>query len=160
MLFRSARTALLLILTLSLACSDGSPTAPGTALSFESIAQLSYSGFPVQQMSAVRGEREWHEVWRTLYAGQSPVPALPSVDFARETVILAAAGSRSNGCYSIEITRASWTRSGAVAFEVLETFPGSTCGCTQAVTQPVHVVRLAAVSAAETFVLRRAELAC
>ena len=155
-----ARRALLLILALPLACSDGSPTAPGTALSFEGIVQLSYSGFSDQQMRAVRSGGEWSEVWQTLYAGQSPVPALPSVDFARETVILAAAGTRSNGCYSIEITRASWNRSGVFAFEVLETFPGSTCGCTQAVTQPVHVVRLAAVSAAETFMLRRAELAC
>ena len=88
------------------------------------------------------------------------MPALPEVDFGRESLILAAAGTRSNGCYSIAVSRARLTVEGAVELEVVETSPGPSCVCTQALTQPVHVVRLEPASADATFVERRAQLRC
>ena len=153
--------ALLLVSILSVACGSGSPTAPvDAALSFETIVKASYSGFSGPRRTAVRSDGEWVRVWQTLYAGQNPVPALPEVDFGRETVLLAAAGTRENGCFSIDITRARLTGSGSIELEVTETVPGPTCACTLALTQPVHLVRIARVSATETFVERLSQLLC
>ncbi len=155
------RLALLLAPVLFVACGSGSPTAPeDVAITFETVVNESYSGFSARQRRAVRSDGEWVQVWQTLYAGSSPVPAVPAVDFGRETVVLAAAGERPDGCYSIAITRATSLSDGAVQFEVSETVPGPTCICTQAQTQPVHVVKIARISTRESFVERSFQRAC
>ena len=153
--------ALLLVSVLVVACDDGSPSAPeDVTLSFETVAQASYSGFTASQRRAVHGESDWSQVWQTLYAGQTPAPVQPAVDFDRETVLLAAAGIRNNGCYAIEITRASLKGNGILELEVTETVPGPACSCTEALTQPVHLVRVARVSIRETFVELRSQRRC
>ena len=152
---------LLLLLTAAAACSDSSPTATDDAtLTFETVVQTSYSGFDDPQKRVIRSVGEWDQVWRTLYASQRPAPPLPAVDFSREVVVLAAAGERSNGCYSIEATRARLIGDGTVEFELTETVPGAACGCTQAVTQPVHLIRMARFQGRELFVDRAFQLAC
>jgi len=152
--------ALLLLFLPSTACDD-SPATPGdAALSFETLVQASTSGFSESQRRVVDDAADWAQTWQTLYAGQSPLPALPAVDFGREIVILAAAGPRSNGCYAIEITRVSLTRRRTLEVDVTETVPGPACVCTQAVTQPAHLVKVERVSAPVNFVDRLFQRAC
>jgi hypothetical protein len=54
---------------------------------------------------------------------QNPVPALPAVDLGRETVVLAATGTRKNGCYSIDITRCQRGGQRSHPLEVTESVP-------------------------------------
>lgn len=151
---------LLLVSVLFVACDDDSPTAPGDGLAFETVAKASYSGFSEPTREVVRTPGEWAEVWQTLHAGQSEVPALPAIDFDREMVVVAAAGARANGCYSIDVTAARRRGNGAVEFELTETVPGPACGCTQAITQPVHAVRVARLPDPESFVARVSQRRC
>lgn len=152
---------LLLVCLLFVACDEDSPTAPqDTPLVFETVVKASYSGFFEPARGTVRTAEEWGQVWQTLHAGLSPMPPLPAIDFDREMVVLAAAGTRSNGCYALDITGARRRGNGGVELEVTETVPGPTCACTEALTQPVHVVKVVRVPGPETFVERRSQRRC
>lgn len=152
---------LLVVLLPVLACDDGSPTAPaGTPLVVETLAQAQSSGFSAPRRSLVRSQGELAQLWQTLHAGQRPVPAVPVVDFARETAVLVAVGERINGCYGVEVSRAGLTRDGVVHLEVTETVPGPSCGCTQVLTQPVHLIKLALVSDRASYSERTSQLRC
>jgi PrcB C-terminal len=156
---------LLLVAMLLAACSNDSPTAPHQALhqeglAFETVVKASYSGFSAPTHLTVRTRGEWQQAWQTLYAGQSPVPALPAIDFEREMVVVAAAGTRSNGCFAIDVTAANRLGNGGVEFELTETVPGPACVCTDALTQPVYVVKVESVPGPETFVEHQSENGC
>lgn len=156
-----AFVVLLIAATLALACGDDSPTAPGdVSISFENIVQGSYTGFTEPRRVVVHNQGDLARVWQEFHAGGSPVPGLPAVDFSRETVVLVAAGSRSNGCYAIEITGADLAASGTVRLEVTETVPGSACICTEAITRPAHLVRFSRRAAPVTFVEQVVQRAC
>ena len=73
--------------------------------------------------------------------------------------LLAAAGTRSNGCFAIEFTQARMVR-GILVLDVTETVPGQGCSCVEIVTQPLHVVRIVRLQAPAVFVERRRQLAC
>lgn len=153
--------ALLLVSALFVACSDSSPTSPQAGpIAFETLASASYSGFTAPERRTIRNPQEWADAWQTLHLGQSPMPPLPAVDFDQATVVLVAAGSRPNGCFAIDVTEASVGASGAVELEVTETTPGPSCGCTLAITQPVHAVEIPQVAGPATFVERTAERRC
>jgi hypothetical protein len=124
-------------------CGSDSPSAGrGADLTLETVARSSYSGFSAAERTVIDSAEQWALLWAELNAGLRPMPPLPAVDFSRQSLFLAAAGTRANGCYSIDITSARATGDGGVALEVTETVPGSSCACTQAVTRPVHVVRI------------------
>ena len=51
-------------------------------------------------------------------------------------------------------------RDATLDVEVAELEPAASCGCTQAITQPVHVVRLDSLTAAASFLVHRRTLSC
>lgn len=134
--------ALIVVSTLVSACDNGSPTAPDQgSLLFTTVSKETTSGFFTPQREILASESEWREAWQTIYAGQSPAPPVPPIDFGREMVILAASGSRPDGCYTLDITDIHHSIEG-VEIVVTETVPGPACVCVQIVTQPVHAVRI------------------
>jgi hypothetical protein len=103
------------------------------------IAHAYYSGFDLPVRTVIDNQQDWAAAWATLYARQFPKPALPTVDFSHSAVIVAAMGTRGTGGYEITITRIA--RAGSVTWaEVTSASPGSRCGTTQALTQPVDMV--------------------
>ncbi len=68
---------------------------------------------------------------------------LPPVDFARELVVVAAAGQKPSGGHTISVGRVT-LKDGELLIEVVETTPDQQCMTTQALTQPVDVVALSA----------------
>lgn len=152
--------ALLFTAVLLPACDGRSPTTLEDAVvPFETVVSASVSGFASSERRVVHTAGEWADVWRTIHAGQSPGPPPPALDFDREMALLAAAGTRSNGCFAIEFTQARMVR-GILVLDVTETVPGQGCSCVEIVTQPLHVVRIVRLQAPEVFVERRRQLAC
>jgi hypothetical protein len=135
----------------SVACQSatmGAPVSqiPSTAIdeSFSAggvrrVAHAYYSGFDRAARLVVRDQRSWSAAWALLYAGSSPVPPVPAIDFSGSTVIVVALGARSTGGYDMTVTRVA--RDGAVLYvEATSTSPGRRCGTTQAFTQPVDII--------------------
>ncbi len=147
------------IAILTLACDD-SPTAPGDApIAFESVVASSSSGFDAPQREVIRDPEQWARAWDVLHARRGSVPPVPAFDFTQQMLVLAAMGSRNTGCFNVEVTAINLRR-GTLEIEVVEREPTASCICTQALTEPVHVVSLDRVEVDATFVVRGQSLSC
>jgi hypothetical protein len=76
------------------------------------------------------------------------VGAAPAVDFAREMVVLVAAGEQSSGGHSVRVNGTSTGADGALVVHVTRTAPGPGCMSTMVITSPVDVVRVPRVAGA------------
>ena len=129
----------------------------GTAsVQIRRIGQYSQSGITASERRVIRDDASYAQFWASLGAGGER----PAVDFTRDVVLAVAGGQRNTGGYSIAVDRVNRSGSG-VAVEVVETTPGRGCLMTQALTQPVDVVVVAAADARTwSFRERRVEQAC
>jgi hypothetical protein len=132
------------------------PDGGGTAVQIRRIGQYSQSGITAPERLVIGDDSSYARFWSTLAVGGDR----PPVDFARDVVVAVAGGQRSTGGYSIAVDRV--TRSGAgVSVDVVQTTPGAGCIMSQALTQPVDVVVVAAADAKTwSFSERSAEQGC
>lgn len=99
----------------------------------------------------IRDATAWRAAWAELWAHVAPEPPLPTVDFARERVVLAALGERPTSGYQILMDSARTTADGGVVVHVRTISPGARCGVFHVLTQPVERARLPRVSGPITF---------
>ena len=135
-----------------------SPDGGGNALTLtrlraEPFSFTFYSGLDDRQRIVVRDQTQWREIWQQIWKRTSPVPDLPSIDFTREMVIVAADGSRPTGGYNILIERASDSGGAGINVIIRSVSPGR-CGVTQGLTQPVDIARLTRREGVVTFTER------
>ena len=76
-----------------------------------------------------------------IWAHQTPVPALPAVDFTREFVAIAASGVHGSGGYQIQVPSAMIVE-GVLKIAVVEVVPASTCAVATVTTSPVSAARI------------------
>lgn len=147
------------------ACSSSSPSEPrvlydsGDLNSTAVILHDYYSGLQTPERVVVRDQSHWASVWDTTSAYQIPVPPVPTVDFSQEMVIVAALGAHPTGGYDISIDSVV-VDSGAAEVFVVATAPGTGCVTTQAVTQPVTMLKIAAIEGAVRFHERTQTQSC
>ena len=111
----------------------------------ELLLHLGYSGFGEPARLVVGDSAEWAARWATAFARQTSIPALPTVNFARDMVLVAALGARPSGGYDIAIEGVAPEEAGAVVL-VTSTVPSDECGYTAAITTPVVMLRVGAVA--------------
>jgi hypothetical protein len=123
--------------------SGAAPYAPDgwQTLQIRRIGQWNSSGITAPAREVIKDDSSYARFWSSLRAGERP-----TVDFSRDVVIAVAAGQRMTGGHSIAVERVTRTGVG-LAVEVVETVPGPGCVTTQALTQPVDVVVVAAAEA-------------
>jgi hypothetical protein len=118
--------------------APGANPAPGTDVQMRRIGRWASSGIAGSRRLVILDPATWAHFWSELGAG-----VRPQVDFGNDLVIAVAAGERTTGGHDIEVRRV--TRVGnELRIEVLETNPSEGCVTTQAKTQPVDVVMVAA----------------
>ena len=113
----------------------------GQSLQIRRIGQYSASGIATPARLVIRDDSAYARFWASLGAGNRP-----SVDFSRDIVIAAASGQRAMGGNAIAVERVTRTGDG-LAVEVVETSPAPGCVVSQALTQPVDVIVVAAADA-------------
>lgn len=124
-----------------------STTTPSTnsTLSFTTIAKGQGTGeIQVEKQQIVITDRnQFKQWWDKIYAGGSPKPSLPSIDFSQNMVISVfyGLGGGSGGGNRIEITKIN-EQSNAIEVQVTETSPGAGCITTADITYPYHFVQL------------------
>jgi hypothetical protein len=127
-----------------------------SSIAIRRIGQWSTSGITAPARVVIRDDTSYARFWSSL----GGAGARPSVDFTRDIVIAAAAGQQNTGGRSISINRVTRVGPG-LAIEVTETVPPPGCQVTQALTQPVDMVVVAAADAETwSFTDRRAEGGC
>jgi len=118
------------------------PYDSSSSIAIRRIGQWSTSSITTPTRMVIRDDSAYAKFW----AGLGDPGSRPSVDFTRDLVIAVAAGQQSTGGHSIAVDRV--TRVGlGLAVEVTETVPPQGCMTTQAITQPVDVVVVAAADA-------------
>jgi hypothetical protein len=110
----------------------------------EVILHIGYSGFAVSERVVVRSDPHWKAIWEKAFETQASAPPHPAIDFETEMVVVAALGARPTGGYGIQITDLE-TRGTELEALVTASSPGPSCYNTQAITQPVMMVRVRAV---------------
>ena len=113
------------------------------------IHRATSSGFTGPEQLVLRDQAAWRAAWARVH--QEPgAPALPSVDFTREMVVVLALGERSSGGHQVRFDAIAVSGNDAVVrYTVTE--PDPSCMTTQAITAPVDVVRVPRVSGTVRF---------
>jgi hypothetical protein len=117
------------------------------------------SALSESRRSIVRDASGWREIWTAIWRNHSPEPTLPSIDFAREMIVVAAMGTRPTGGFSVLIDSAFEGPSG-ITIHIRSISPGPGCAVTLAVTQPVDIARLPRRTGAVTFIEKQETLDC
>jgi hypothetical protein len=124
---------------------------PGLSRDPSKIARLAahntsfslFSGFADSTRFVVRDSGAWRATWQTLQRPFIPAPPMPTIDFSREMVLVAALGTRPSEGYDIVFENVREDSAGIeVAVRVSEPAPG--CPVAAARTQPVDVARMPA----------------
>jgi hypothetical protein len=118
------------------------PYDSSTSIAIRRIGQWSTSSITTPARIVIRDDGAYAKFW----AGLGDPGSRPSVDFTHDLVIAVAAGQQSTGGHSIAVERVTRIGQG-LAVEVTETVPPQGCMTTQAITQPVDVVVVAAADA-------------
>ena len=131
-----------LLLVSAISCASGeTPVVNVARLPNSNIPYLSSSGITERGNLVIRDSAQWALTWSLLNSHRRPSPPLPDIDFDRSMVVVAAAGTRSSGGYSIEIV-ATQLVAGKLRVTVKETQPGARCIVTDNITAPVDVAIL------------------
>lgn len=129
---------------------------PGAAMLTDATELLlaeQYSGIGSRRREVVRDAPTWSKFWAQAHGHIMPQPAVPSIDFTKNVVVVAAMGTRSSGGYVIDI-ESLYEANGDVFAVVTERSPGVRCVTTAALTAPVVAVRVARPGMQVSFVER------
>ena len=151
---RRPLTAALLLALAPLACSTAS-TAPEARAQLEegggpvALTRLRPGSAPLTHSSGVREPARlvvrdaalWEATWTAIWSNHRPEPDRPAIDFAREMVVVAAAGERNSGGHAIFVDSAA-VEGSTLVVHVRTVTPGPRCYVTAALTQPVDAARL------------------
>jgi hypothetical protein len=143
MLARSRAVSIVLLLLIVSGCA----AAPSIDLTVTRLAGTSQpveisSGFTEAASMVVQDAAGWEALWSEIYAGRSPQPPRPEIDFGRYLVVARAMGPRPTGGYTVGIT-GMLRQGGQYVVQVREEAPGPGCAVTLARTSPVDVVLVA-----------------
>jgi hypothetical protein len=149
-----------------LGCSGGLPPeapADATPVIIESISGIQSfrfnSGITTRERIVVRTRASWELLWPQIVGSLRPLPPVPEVDFATNTVIVATMGTRSSGGYVISVDEVRQAR-GNAWITVTEKAPGTLCGTTAALTAPVAVAMVPHFSGDAAFIERSTTVNC
>jgi len=139
------------------------PDIPAEAVSV-SAAAVPQVSTPVSQLeepqrTVLRSAAEWNTYWELFHGNIAPLPPPPTMDFSGHVVVVAAAGFKPSGGYSIEIEGA-FEDNGVLWVAVMETVPGPTCMATQSLTSPAAAAHVATAATEVRFSERVQQTSC
>ncbi len=112
------------------------------SIPFTTIDAGLYSGINTRGGLVVRNDGEWIDLWSRHTKDQIPAPPPPNIDFQSQMVVCVFAGTKPSGGYAVRITRVISDGQRLIAYAEESTSPGAFT--TMALTQPYHIVKLAA----------------
>ena len=131
------------------AASGPRPVADAAQQAFTRILSQRTTGFDEGAELVIRERAALESSWARVFNQVQGNPA-PAVDFARESVILVALGTRRTGGHDVRVDAITRSGDGAVV-RYTATSPGPGCITTQGVTSPVDVVRTARIAGTVRF---------
>lgn len=109
-------------------------------LNFTTISKGFYSSYTEKASIVINDAEAWADVWNNTTANLVPQPALPEVDFSKETIIAVFLGVKSTSGYEIKITEIK-EEQGKVFVYVKESEPKPRAMVATVLTYPYHIVK-------------------
>lgn len=117
---------LLIILAAAAAFLAGCASSGGSQNGADVLQTGSHSGLKDQMEEQYHDQAAFQAIWDKIYADQSSKPALPNVDFTKNTVVVYGTGEMKHGGFSLRVDHAEPTANGYdVGFTVNQ--PGNNC---------------------------------
>ena len=130
-----------------IAVMDTAPTST-IQVAFQTIVKGNRSGVREFQQQVARNQNEWKTLWQRHTATETNPSAPPAIDFNKEIVIAIFLGEKPTGGYAVEIIQIDGSNGEfEIVFRELNPPPGGIV--TQALTQPFHMIRVAANGASK-----------
>lgn len=126
---------------------------------FETVLKSQMSNYKERVFFTITSQEEWQKVWGEINSAATPAPALPAVDFSKEMLVLVFQGTEPTGGYSVEVTGVE-KKDGVIGVEVRETAPGEGCFTTQALTAPLHIIKIPKVEAKFEYDIKYEKMEC
>jgi hypothetical protein len=117
------------------------PINPKSDIPFLDIDYGFYCGVDARRNYTICDNQSWQNLWNDIYSTHYPVPELPEVNFSIDLIFVVFQGVRSTGGYVTNITQIDLTEDEYIVY-VDELHPGPSCGVTEALTQPYHIVKI------------------
>lgn len=131
--------------------SVGGVTTP-QPVAFTTLDSSWNSGISTAQNAVIRDQAAWSNLWAKHTSHfVSPGPVLPSVDFNTNMVLGVFAGSYSNGCYSMSITRVTQYNSNLTVEYQIPPIPAGV-GCAAVVVSLAQLILVPKSSGSVIFV--------
>ncbi len=129
----------LLAASKAIAAPPAVATVTNTPLVLRTVLRTQMSGITNELRAVATSQAELTALWNELMAGGRSVGGMPAVNFAHETLVLAAMGRQTTGGYSIEITKAV-KQGEQVVVTVKSKIPPEGTAKMMVITAPVHAV--------------------
>lgn len=142
--------------------SGGDVPSTGTevpATEVDTLFTSSTSGVVSPRRQVIRDETDFATAWGEATGHLVPAEPAPEIDFAAAQVLLVAMGERPTGGYDIA-ARSLTVDDGMLYVTVEEVAPGADCLTTQALTQPIVVLRVPVTDGVVQFVEKESVLDC
>ncbi len=111
---------------------------------FTTVVHEQYSGVHSQGVMLIEDGQTLCAVWDQIYSNIYPPPGCDTglIDFSNQVAVVAALGSRPDGCYDIDVGCVHRTPNNTIGVGIVETQPGPDCICTDAIVDPVIVIAI------------------
>jgi hypothetical protein len=116
-------------------------------VSFHTVLKGYRSGVRDSLEAIARNQPEWSALWKRHASIEPNLAPPPAIDFSKEIVVAVFLGEKPTGGHDVEIVGAERS-DGTLLISFVEKSPRPGGVVTQAFTQPFHIVRVAAQSAA------------
>jgi hypothetical protein len=107
------------------------------------VAFSTYTGVRDSLRAVVRDSGLWRELWARINQPFLPAPPLPSIDFRREMIVVAALGARPTAGYDVVIEGVAQDSTG-IEVALRRQAPAPGCPVAAAMTQPLDLARIPA----------------
>src|SRR5262249_5076555 len=133
-LIQTAGIGFVLACVLNCLAANGAQPLP-----IRSLKKGAFSGLREAKQEVVKSADAWEKLWKqhSTAAGQSE--KIPTVDFSKEMVVVAALGTKRTGGYSIEIVGAE-AKDKTLRISIKKTSPPPDAMTIQSLTAPFHFV--------------------
>jgi hypothetical protein len=124
-----------------------STTTLANQVSFHTVLKGHRSGVRESVQIVARSQSEWSALWKRHASTEPNPPPLPTINFSNEIVVAVFLGEKPTGGHDVEIVSMEQNND-VLLVSFVEKSPRPGGVVTQAFTQPFHIVRVAAQSAA------------
>lgn len=128
----------------------GSDSPPATEIAFTTIEKRD-SGIRNERQAVIRDSSAWTDLWAQHTSNWNPAPPLPAVDFNANMVLAVFLGTRTNGCYSVDIQRV-FQQGADIMVEYHENVPAPGSICPHNIATPSHIVTVPSSTANVVFI--------